>query len=160
MAAIANADETRTIYRWARSHGYWQSLPEDEKQFAEKIQILSIEIPEERKLTHISVLMGREEFERGELKVGDYIRYTPRDSSFFSEGYSSPEKDAYWSLYGCVAVLCSAEDIQCPAQYASGIYRHKDGVAVNRNGKPIVDKTRAIDLQSYLPLKNTPSIPQ
>ena len=23
VAAIANADETRTIYRWARSHGYW-----------------------------------------------------------------------------------------------------------------------------------------
>lgn len=149
---VADAKETADIYQWARQHGYWKELPEDISTFVKKVQIFSVEVPMAQKLEQITLLMGREDFERSIIKIGDFIRYTPRDSSFFAEGYSTPEKDAYWKLYGCIAVLCSAEDIQCPFNYQSGIFRHADGISLDFNSQDILENKTMIDPQTYLPI--------
>ncbi|NOQ78114.1 MAG: hypothetical protein GQ546_01800 [Gammaproteobacteria bacterium] len=150
---VADAKQTAKIYQWARREGYWKELPDDVDTFIKKVQILSVKVPVGRKLEQISLLMGREDFDRSIIKPGDYIRYTPRDSSFFSEGYSSPEKDAYWKLYGCIAVLCSAEDTPCPLTYQSGIYRHADGLSLDFDNDGATEKKSGIDPQTYLPIK-------
>ena len=153
---VADAKETADIYQWARQHGYWKELPEDVSTFVKKVQILSVEVPVAQKLEQITLLMGREDFERSIIETGDYIRYTPRDATFFAEGYSSPEKDAYWKLYGCIAVLCSAEDTQCPFTYQSGIFRHADGISLGFDSEDISENKTIIDPQTYLPI-NPPS---
>jgi hypothetical protein len=150
---VADAKQSAKIFQWARSQGYWRELPNDVDTFIKKVQILSVEVPVGRTLEQISLLMGREDFERSIVEPGDYIRYTPRDSSFFSEGYTRPEKDAYWKLYGCIAVLCSVEDTQCPSTYQSGIYRHADGISLGLASEDISATKSGIDPQTYLPIK-------
>lgn len=150
---VANAKQTEKVFKWARSQGYWKELPNDVDTFIKKVQIISVEVPVGRKLEQVSLLMGRKDFERSIIKPGDYIRYTPRDPSFFSEGYTSPEKDAYWKLYGCIAVLCSAEDTQCPLTYQSGIYRHADGISLDLDTGEESKNNTGIDPQTYLPIK-------
>ncbi|MCN4145058.1 MAG: hypothetical protein LC437_08580 [Thiohalomonas sp.] len=91
---VADAKQSAKIFQWARSQGYWRELPNDVDIFIKKVQILSVEVPVGRKLEQISLLMAHEDFERSIVEPGDYIPYTPRDSSFFSKGYTRPEKDA------------------------------------------------------------------
>ena len=150
---IADNKETAEIYQWARQNGYWQALADDQALFIKKVQLLSIEIPVEQRLETITLLMGREDYERSMVEQGDYIRYTPRDSTFFAEGYSSPEKDAYWKLYGCVAILCRAEDIECSGGYQSGVYSHADGLSLTLDSEEVLPAGSRIDPQTYLPIK-------
>jgi hypothetical protein len=153
-----NADEENStaVYNWAREHGYWADLPDDQARFLRSIQIVSVEVPSQDGVEEITLLMGREDFDAIQIKAGDLVRYRPHEPSY-SAARALPASAqgvnrAYWNLFGCIAVLCREDDGKCPQRYSTGVYRLSDGVALNRQGEAVADLARRIDLTTYLPI--------
>ncbi|UTW11524.1 hypothetical protein [Marinobacterium rhizophilum] len=155
---IADETNSKAVYDWARKNEYWALLPDDQARFTQSIQMVSVEIPSQSGVEEITLLMGREDFDAIKIQAGDLVRYRPHESSYgaaknqptYSQGTSRP----YWDLFGCIAVLCRAEDEKCPQRYSSGIYRLSDGVALNHHGQVVSDAARRIDIITYLPVKS------
>lgn len=150
IAHEATDKQAAAIFRWARAHGYWKGLPADVKGFQKTVQIMAVEIQGPQGPKDLTLLMGRPDFEAVGIAVGDTVRFRPHPSTA-----GSPEtqaSDPYWQLFGCIAVLCRAEDRACARRYVPGIYRHADGVALDADsGAPIHGGIR-IDTGTYLPL--------
>lgn len=153
VAAVASDKEAIKVFRWAKSHGHWPTLPDDESAFVKLVQVMSIAVPNDGETTELTLLMSREEFETSEIYPGDFARYT---SHLFDEPMSatfeSKTARLYWDLFGCIAVLCRADDKDCPNRYAPGVYRVKDGIGLDpETGKPLTP-VRKVDPETYFPL--------
>lgn len=159
VKAVATDTQASTAYRWARHQGYWSTVPDDEIRFVQFVQLMSIEIPSVSAPENITLLMGRDEYEASPILPGDLVRYTPhRLSEPASPIYDDTTARTYWDLFGCIAVLCRADDTHCPGRYVEGVYRVTDGVRLSsRTGKPIPSAVR-IDTGTYLPLLQTRSV--
>jgi len=160
VAAVADAAEAEEIYHWARAQGYWSSLPEDPAAFVKAIQILSLELPSAGGTERMTFLMGRVHFDAIRIAPGDYVRYIPRES--YPSGQETPmskktgEPDAYRQLYGCIALLCRAEDLLCPARYRSGVYRPTDGAPLDPQTGTVLTQGTHVDPVTYLPVAAPP----
>jgi hypothetical protein len=94
--------------------------------------------------------MSQEEARAAPIERGDLVRYSPHRGV-----YELPPDDvqerAYWSIDGCVAVICRAADASCFERYAAGVFRARDGVAISpRTFEPLHGKP-AIDPDTLLP---------
>lgn len=125
---VADTRDMGRLYHWARTHGYWQFLPPDEKSYLQRVKILSLVVrnPDRHSTRNITVLMGPKEFRGNGIHVGDQVRYAPRRSNHY-HGPDNAAAKAYWRLIGCVDVTCGAKDPSCRGRYRSGVYRHDDG---------------------------------
>jgi hypothetical protein len=128
-------------------------LPDDAARFAKTIQMMSINIGTQEKQKIVTLLMGRDHYEPIKILAGDYVRYTPHELRGPAPTFEDPANAAYWNLYGCIAVLCRADDEKCPSRYASGLFSKSDGKQLDP-GKitPMADGVR-IDIGTYMPLQ-------
>jgi len=146
---IADKATQEKIFHWAKAHHYWSKLPDDAAAFHEAIQIMAVETPDGNNLKTLTLLMGRKDFSASNIKQGDYVRHTPHPLKQAAlPGYANNPKDEYWAVFGCIAVLCSVQDLTCPSRYQSGIY--------SLEGQPLGDAAvfaQPIDPVTYLPIK-------
>jgi hypothetical protein len=150
---VADDTEVRTVFGWARAHGYWAALPEDPQRFARTVQMMSIEIPGPEGPRDITLLMGREHYEAIKIAAGDLVRYIPHETGRAAPRFEDRGANAYWELFGCIAVLCRAEDTSCPARYAPGVYELRDGVQLGADLRtPLAGGVR-VDPGTYLPMQ-------
>jgi len=153
VTSVADDSAAQRVFAWAREHDYWKSLQPDPRLFVESIQVMSIEIPGPQGQREITLLMGREHYEAIKIAAGDLVRYTPHPSGHAGPNLKDPVADAYWTLFGCIAVLCRAEDRSCPSRYAPGVYRLADGAELGVDLRtPVADGLR-IDIGTYQPLR-------
>lgn len=154
---VATAEEAESVFRWAHSKGYWKTLPNDPAAFAKAIQMMSIETAGPEGPEVVTLLMGREHYDAIEIAAGDFVRYTPHESEQTQRKFDKPADAAYWHLFGCIAVLCRADDLTCPAHYRPGVYRKKDGIQLGLHTGAPLDGGIRIDPDTFWPV--TPSTP-
>lgn len=148
---VADDTEAQTVFGWARAHEYWAALPEDPQRFAFTIQLMSIAIPGAEGPRNVTLLMGREHYDAIKIAAGDLVRYIPHETGHSAPGFDDRGANAYWELFGCIAVLCRAEDKACPARYAPGVYRLNDGVQLGADlWTPVAGGVR-VDPGTYMP---------
>jgi hypothetical protein len=153
--AMATAPQSEQLFNDMRSKRHWLALPDDPSAFYVSLQPISIALPDGHALT---VLMAQDEVYATTPKPGDLVRYSPHFGAH-EQPPADPKARAYWSIDGCVAVICRAEDKACFSRYAQGVFRRPDGMAMSpRTFKPLLQST-AIDVQSLLPIRNSGSKP-
>lgn len=150
---VADDTEAQVVFHWARAHGYWATLPKDPPRFVRTIQMMLIEIPGARNPRDITLLMGREHYDAIKIAAGDLVRYIPHESGRSAPKFEERGANAYWELFGCIAVLCRAEDKACPARYAPGVYRLNDGVQLGLDLRTPVAGGVWVDPGTYMPRK-------
>lgn len=152
---VATDEAAAALFRGARAHGYWQALPDDPVAFAKAIRPLSVAIPGRGESASLTLLMSRALTGGIEFQPGDLIRYQPRAAREERSGSrdGDPVEAVYGEIHGCVAVLCRAEDMACPARYRPGIYRPGTGEPLDpAAGTPLPAGPR-IDPFTYFPLR-------
>ncbi|HEX7339317.1 MAG TPA: hypothetical protein VF271_05215 [Rhodanobacteraceae bacterium] len=126
-AAHASAAQSSRLFHAMRVRGLWQALPVSAKSFYKALQPVSIRLADGSVL---AVLMARQEFRDGRPQPGDLVRYSPHRGKFEIPP-ADPAAKAYWSVDGCVAILCRKGDLACFKRYPAGVYRPSDGVAIS-----------------------------
>jgi hypothetical protein len=148
--AMATAPQSEQLFHEMRSAHRWPALPDDPSAFYISLQPVSIALPDGHALT---VLMAQDEVYATTPKPGDLVRYSPHFGAH-EQPPTDPKARVYWSIDGCVAVICRAEDKACFSRYAQGVFRRPDGMAMSpQTFKPLPQST-AIDVQSLLPIRN------
>lgn len=153
ITRVADTAEAKRVFHWARKQGFWNDLPDDPERFVREIQVLSLEMQDSGGLEDITLLMGGVHYKAVKMLAGDLVRYTPHDPDHSDPPTKDPVAAAYWKLFGCVAVLCRAEDLTCPARYTTGVYGLRDGVQLDKSSHIPVTGGLRIDPVTYLPLK-------
>jgi hypothetical protein len=145
--SAATDAQSKQLFKDMRTRQHWSSLPDDPAAFYAALQPVTIALPDGKAL---AVLMGREEFALTKFQAGDLVRY----SAHFGTHEMPPDDSkarAYWSIDGCVAVVCRAQDKACFSRYAQGVFRRPDGMALSpQTFKPLPHGT-VIDMDSLLP---------
>ncbi len=154
VEAVATQAQMKTVFQWARRHGYWKDLPADGHGYPDFVQLLSITVHSPSGNRSVTVLMTREEFDASSLAHGALVRYSPHDAAHDAITYPDPAKQSYWVLVGCVAQLCAPEDKECRPRYRPGRFARHSGAQLNVDtGQPLRNGVE-IDPQTLLPKKN------
>ena len=152
VTSVATDSEVGQVYEWARENGYWSEIPDDRERFIRTMRLVSVTIPGPDGPEDWTLIMGREHFSAIHIAPGDFVRYTPHQTQLAAGQFDDPAEAAYWNLYGCIAVLCRAEDAACPARYRPGVFNRDNGVQLDlHSGAPLIGGTR-IETGTYLPL--------
>lgn len=149
---VADESDAEAVFRRARTRGYWAALPDDLPGFIRAIQMMSIEIPGADGPEEITLLMGREHFDAIKIAAGDLVRYIPHPPGHSAPPSNDPAAAAYWSLFGCIAVLCRAQDRLCPARHVQGVYGLGDGVQLDAHTRAPLAGGARVDPGTYLPI--------
>ncbi len=152
VVKVATNAEAEAVFHWAREHGYWAALPDDAARFAKTIQMMSIKVGTKEKQKIVTLLMGREHYDAVKIAAGDFIRYTPHDTSGSAPKFEDPADTAYWNLFGCIAVLCRADDTSCPSRYVSGAFSRANGKQLDLDKMTPIADGILIDTGTYMPL--------
>ena len=151
LVSIADNDDLKTIYSWAKKHGLWRILPADFDTYAADVKAVAIAVPPQDSKTPVTVFLDLPEFSGGNYLVGDLVRYSPH-----RQGYETPPKDAdaralQKGLTGCVATLCRSEDSECFSRYKRGVFEFTTGRQIRlATGKPVPNGT-TIDTLTMFP---------
>ena len=138
---VASPQQQEKIFTAARRQGLWHFLPPGAAAFAKQIQIISINVMPGQSLT---VMESREEMNTTPVTVGELVRFSPHRGI-----YDTPHPgDPYWFTFGCVAVLCSAGDLDCQKGFQPGLYRVSDGAELDASGRHAVPGGTVIDTMS------------
>lgn len=152
IAAIARPDQAKTLFEGMRRRGRWSALPPDADIFSKNLQPVAIDAGSG--VVMIS-LTSQDEMHAAPLRVGDFVRYSPHRGR-----YEMPPTDktaaAYWSVDGCVAILCRASDKLCIKRYTSGLFRATDGVQLSSRTLAPLQHGIVIDAQTMLPRNASP----
>ncbi|MCP8690104.1 hypothetical protein [Marinobacterium sedimentorum] len=151
---VASDTDTAAVYRWAKEYGYWADLPDNQGNFIRSIQMMSVEITGQGSTEEITLLMGREHYDAIVIKAGDLVRYTPHEMTQPIPEDTEDTNRLYWNIFGCIAVLCRADDGKCFERYSTGIYGVADGIGLNSHGEVSEEVTRRIDPITYLPIRS------
>lgn len=146
VAAVANATQAAALFDEMRRHGRWSSLPSGAATFWKNLQPVAIEAG---RGTVMITLTSQDEMHAVPLRVGDLVRYSPHRGT-----YETPPTDktaaAYWTVDGCVAILCRASNKRCMKRYASGLFRITDGAQLSPRTLAPLRHGIVIDPQSML----------
>lgn len=151
---VASDSDADAVFGWAKENGYWTALPDNQAQFRQSIQMMSVEIPGQGGVEEITLLMGREDYDAIAIKAGDLVRYTPHEMNQSSPAFAKATNRPYWNLFGCIAVLCRADDGKCSQRYSTGTFGVVDGIALSSHGDTPEDVTKRIDPITYLPIQS------
>ncbi len=149
--AMATVKQSQQLFIDTRTQHRWLSLPDDPAAFYASLQPVSITLTDGNAL---AVLMAQDEVYATTPKPGDLVRYSPHFGAYELPP-TDPKARAYWSIDGCVAVICRAQDRACFSRYAQGVFRRPDGMAISpKTFKPLPQGT-VIDVQSLLPIRSS-----
>jgi hypothetical protein len=140
----------RHVFQWAKTHGYWKSLPASVTPYTTGVKLVTIKMPG---VAHpVTVFMQQEEFESAPYVVGDLVRYTPHDGLREIPPGDADHLALYHGLTGCVATLCRLEDGECFRRYLSGVFTKAHGKPVDLKSGAIKSNGIQIDPVSLLPV--------
>jgi hypothetical protein len=145
--ATASAGQSEQLFTDMRAHHFWSALPDDPVAFYANLQPVSIALPNGKAL---ALLMAQDEFKIAKPQPGDLVRYSAHFGTHEMPP-NDPKARAYWSVDGCVAVICREDDKACFGRYAQGVFRRPDGIAISPNTFNPVPNGTAIDVDSLLP---------
>lgn len=151
LTHVANRDDMERVYRWAKHHGYWKSLPGSLPPYLTNIKMVTItpdEVPGSRP---VIVFMQRSEYEAAPLRTGDLVRYTPHTSDAEAPKGDPPGMTLFRGLTGCVATLCAQSDKACLKRYQKGLFTTDTGRPVSLGTGKIIQSGSGIDPVSLLP---------
>jgi hypothetical protein len=148
--SMATAPQSEQLFRDMQQQQHWMSLPKDPSAFYTALQPVSVSLPEGGA---IAVLMGQDEVFATTPKPGDLVRYSPHFGAYEIPP-SDPKARAYWSVDGCLAVVCRAQDKACFGRYLQGVFRRKDGMAISPETFKPIPHGSVIDIQSLLPKRD------
>ncbi|MDA8093982.1 MAG: hypothetical protein M0T84_08740 [Betaproteobacteria bacterium] len=138
LVHVGTAADMRKVYRWAKTHGYWKSLPDATAPYLRDVKLVTIALPHSIANRPVSVFMQMEEYTAMPLAVGELVRYSPHDSAHEEAAKGDAAELAFFhGLTGCVAVLCQQNDPAC-------IKRYRQGVFTKAQGKPVDLATGAV----------------
>lgn len=147
--AAASAVQSRTLFADMRKRGHWASQPGDVASFLRNLQPVAVRLPDQ---STMAVLMTQEEYGVMAPRPGDLVRYSPHRGSYEIPP-TDPVERAYWSIDGCIAVVCRAEDKACFGRYRQGVFRTSDGMQLSPYTFKPLEPAAAIDPDSLLPVK-------
>lgn len=146
-----NADLTQ-VFRWAKGHGYWQSLPDSVKPYLQDVRLVTIRLPSSMARYPVTVFVTQQEYSVSPYRVGDLVRYSPHGS----DHEIPPKKGAddaalFHGLTGCVALLCRQADRACAKRYLQGVFTKTQGNQVDLHTGQVMTGGLRIDPISLLP---------
>ena len=147
----ATRKQSERLFHDMRQQQLWPLLPTDASEFYAAVQPVAIRLNDGKLL---AVLISQEEAHVAPSQPGDLVRYSPHFGAHEIPPADLNER-AYWSVDGCVAVLCRAKDKACLKTYAQGVFRHGDGVQISATSFNPMAHGRVIDPQSMLPRTET-----
>jgi hypothetical protein len=145
---VADEAQTKKIFTWARSHGYWKNLPPESDKFWKYNQTVSVNVKGKYSIT---VLTMQSEAQAAPFKIGDWARFAPHRSDRDKPAADDLDGLKYWATGGCVQILCRGDKSICDGHYVQGLYQLNDGTALKDDGKTPDPEVRAIDTHSMLP---------
>lgn len=153
---VGNAQDVAGYFAWARQHGYWHMLPQqDDASFQAETRMvwLRFDTPTktaEQKTQRIAVPMDAHEFEVFGWQKGDWVRYAPHNPTHPVPATLSPAaRTVYQQLTGCVLFLCRPSQSDCAKFYQSGVYSRDKGIAAAFDDDALLSDSPAIDIKNY-----------
>jgi len=146
VVSVASTNDSAHLFERMRARQSWTSLPPSPERFTREIQTLVINAGDRT----IAVNMSRAEMNAAPVAAGDFVRYAPHHGAF-EKPPADPEAATYWSIDGCVAILCRAGDKECARRYVAGAFDHVSGAQLSTNPKRPLPRGRTIDVESLLP---------
>ena len=147
----ATRAESDALFKKLRTDGLWLFLPNDPKQFYDEIAIVSVSVNQPG-FKPITVMIPRFEADAGGFKAGDLVRYSPHLLGHEQPPVDTPLARQYWSITGCVMVLCRQEDKACFNTYRPSIYAFPSGKQVDFNHQ-IVPGGLTVDPTNMRPIQ-------
>lgn len=153
LAHVGTEADMAQVMAWAKSHGYWQSLPSALSTYLQDVALVTIRLPSAMARHPVTVFVTRQEADLASYRVGDLVRYSPHGD----DHEIPPKKDAadaalFHGLTGCVALLCRRGDRACVKRYRQGVFTKAQGRQVDlRTGRLLAGGLR-IDPVSLLPV--------
>ena len=153
LSHVGTPTDLSQVFHWAKTHGYWKSLPNSTAPYLRDVQMVTIDVSMGASRQLVTLFMLRTEFTAAPYHVGDLVRYAPHDAAHDESATGGADDLAlFHDLTGCVAVLCQKGERACLARYRQGAFRRTDGQQVSMiSGLPFSPGTR-IDPISLLPL--------
>lgn len=152
LTQVGSDDDMKQVYRWAKHHSYWKSLPNSPAPYLQDIKLVTITLPYALAGHPVTVFMQQKEYASAPYVVGDLVRYSPH-----GDDHEVPQGDAdklalYHGLSGCVATLCRQGDRSCYRRYEQGVFTKKTGQQINLRTGRVIPGGHRIDPVSLLPV--------
>ncbi|MDR2127914.1 MAG: hypothetical protein LBP52_02450, partial [Burkholderiaceae bacterium] len=146
--------QSRALYQAGLQKQPWKTLGASADEFVRFVKPVVIR-PQDGAASAPAylVLMGQDEYAPGALQPGDLVRYSPHPASHPKPAEGTAASQAFWQLYGCVAVLCKAGDAACFASYRQGLFSKQSGQALSHASETPLPKGPVIDTTSMLPVE-------
>lgn len=152
LAHVGTDADTQRVYRWAKAHSYWQSLPNSPAPYLHDVKLVTIALPRALAERPVTVFMQVEEYADAPLVVGDLVRYSPHTAAHEPPPKADADELAlYHGLTGCVATLCAHDDAACLKRYRQGVFTKAQGTPVNPQTGALITGGVSIDPVSLLP---------
>jgi hypothetical protein len=151
VASVASTVQSRELFSEMRTKGRWKSLPSSDVRFANEIQTLVIDLGD--RLTAVN--MSRAEMVAAPIQPGDFVRYAPHHGAF-EKPPADPVAATFWSIDGCVAILCRAGDTKCVERYKSGAFDKVSGAEMSLSPPRVRSGGRVIDVNTLVPINPAP----
>lgn len=151
LTHIGTKADIERVYRWARTHGYWKSLPHATGPYLKYVELVTITPSEKPGARRVTVFMQRSEFNAAPYTEGDLVRYTPHTSDMEAPKGHPAGMKLFRGLTGCVATLCSQTDKPCLSRYRMGLFTKHEGKAISLKTGRILKNDTGIDPVSLLP---------
>lgn len=153
LDSVGTSADLREAFQWAKTHGYWKSLPASIEPYLRDVQLVTIAVSKEMASRPVTLFMLRTEYGSAPYHVGDLVRYAPHDAAHDETAKGSPDDLAlFHGLTGCVATLCQNGDGACLARYRQGAFTTVSGQQVSLTTGHLVRGGVRIDPISLLPV--------
>jgi hypothetical protein len=150
---IGTSTDMHKVYHWAKTHGYWKSLPATIEPYLRDIKLVTIIVPHSLLRHPVTVFMQQDEFAAATFHAGDLIRYSPHDAEHEAASKGNAEDLAlFHGLSGCIEVLCRKGDITCFKRYPQGAFTITHGEQINLATGALMPHGIRIDPISLLPI--------
>lgn len=149
LVGMADQTTSQRVFDFLRAQGWWTFLPAAPEKFYRSVGMVALQV-EGQNGRLFTVMMPAAEREAAAYAVGDLVRYSPHIQQYERPPENTPEAHAYWSVTGCVLILCRAQDALCMDNYQQGFFDFKTGQEVNKEGV-VIQGGKVIDTVTMLP---------
>lgn len=153
LTHVGSADDMRRVYHWAKTHGYWKSLPASPAPYLRDIKLVTIDVASSKSPRPVTVFMQQTEYASAPYVVGDLVRYSPHDLAHESPQGNADGLALYHGLTGCVATLCRQSDPACFKRYRQGVFTKPQGMQIDLQSGETLPDGEHIDPHSLLPIR-------
>ena len=141
------------LFERARSEGHWSTLPPSSEAFASRLRALIVNTQDrgDDMVGHplrVLVLMMEDEYDDAPFVQGVLVRYAPHGPDHEHPPADRPDLLPYWSLSGCVLVLCTPQTANCASLYLPGVYERGTGRVVDWRTGTVTSAVPLIDPRS------------